>query len=326
MPRRLGFRVEKWPISGAFTISRGAKTEATVIVVEISDGTRAGRGECVPYARYGESPESVAGQIEELAAEIANGMDRQALQARLSAGAARNAIDCALWDLEAKHSGKRVTALASLAAPAPVITAYTLSLDTPEKMAAAAKQAARPVLKLKFGASGDVERLRAVREAAPAAKLIVDANEGWSRANLEENLRACAEMNVALIEQPLPAAEDDLLRGMARSVPICADESFHDRASFAKIEGKYDAVNIKLDKTGGLTEALLAADEARARGLQIMIGCMVSTSLSMAPALLLANRAAFVDLDGPLLLAKDREHALRYEGSTVFPPEPSLWG
>lgn len=326
MPRRLGFRVEKWPISGAFTISRGAKTEATVIVVEISDGTRAGRGECVPYARYGESPESVAGQIEELAAEIANGMDRQALQARLSAGAARNAIDCALWDLEAKHSGKRVTALAGLAAPAPVITAYTLSLDTPEKMAAAAKQAARPVLKLKFGASGDVERLRAVREAAPAAKLIVDANEGWSGANLEENLRACAEMNVALIEQPLPAAEDDLLRGMARSVPICADESFHDRASFAKIEGKYDAVNIKLDKTGGLTEALLAADEARARGLQIMIGCMVSTSLSMAPALLLANRAAFVDLDGPLLLAKDREHALRYEGSTVFPPEPSLWG
>lgn len=326
MPRRLGFRVEKWPISGAFTISRGAKTEATVIVVEISDGTRAGRGECVPYARYGESPESVAGQIEELAAEIANGMDRQALQARLSAGAARNAIDCALWDLEAKRANANVASLAGIAAPAPVITAYTLSLDTPEKMAAAAKQAARPVLKLKFGASGDVERLRAVREAAPAAKLIVDANEGWSRANLEENLLACAEAKVALVEQPLPASDDEILRGIERRVPLCADESFHDRASFAKIEDKYDAVNIKLDKTGGLTEALLAADEARARGLQIMIGCMVSTSLSMAPALLLANRAAFVDLDGPLLLAKDRAPALRYEGSTVFPPEPSLWG
>lgn len=326
MPRRLGFRVEKWPISGTFTISRGAKTEAAVIVAELSDGTHTGRGECVPYARYGESLESVGREIERLAAEIAGGMDREALQKTLPAGAARNAIDCALWDLEAKHAGTPVAALAHLPAPSPVTTAYTLSLDTPENMAAAAKQSARPVLKLKFGASGDAERLRAVRAAAPDAKLIVDANEGWTRANLEENLRACAQARVALVEQPLPASEDEILREIERSVPLCADESFHDRASFTQIEGKYDAVNIKLDKAGGLTEALLAADEAQARGLQIMIGCMVSTSLSMAPALLLANRAAFVDLDGPLLLAKDREHGLRYEGSTVFPPDPSLWG
>ncbi|MBX3524399.1 MAG: dipeptide epimerase [Xanthobacteraceae bacterium] len=326
MPRRLGFRVEKWPISGAFTISRGAKTEAAVIVAEISDGTHAGLGECVPYARYGESLESVGRQIEQLAAGIADGMDRETLQTVLPAGAARNALDCALWDLEAKRAGAAVASLAGIATPAPVTTAYTLSLDTPENMAAAAKRSARPVLKLKFGADRDAERLRAVREAAPGAKLIVDANEGWSQANLEENLRACAEMNVALVEQPLSAGEDEILREIERLVPLCADECFHDRESFAKIEGKYDAVNIKLDKTGGLTEALLAADEAQARGLQIMIGCMVATSLSMAPALLLANRAAFVDLDGPLLLAKDREHGLRYEGSTVFPPEPALWG
>lgn len=326
MPRRLEFRIEKWPISGAFTISRGAKTEAGVIVVTISDGPAAGRGECVPYARYGESLESVGAQIGKLASGIERGIDREALQAMLPAGAARNAIDCALWDLDAKRTGSSVTSLAGIAAPAPVVTAYTLSLDTPEKMAAAAKQSGRPVLKLKFGSHGDVARLRAVREAAPEAKLIVDANEGWTPANLAENLRACAEAKVALVEQPLPVAEDELLRGMERSVPICADESFHDRADFANVDGKYDAVNVKLDKTGGLTEALRVVEEADARGFGIMVGCMVSTSLAMAPALLLAGRATFVDLDGPLLLAKDREHGLRYEGSTVFPPAPSLWG
>ncbi len=326
MPRRLEFRIEKWPISGAFTISRGAKTEAGVIVVTISDGPAAGRGECVPYARYGESLESVGAQIGKLASGIERGIDREALQAVLPAGAARNAIDCALWDLDAKRSGSSVTSLAGIAAPAPVVTAYTLSLDTPEKMAAAAKQSGRPVLKLKFGSHGDVARLRAVREAAPEAKLIVDANEGWTPANLAENLRACAEAKVALVEQPLPVAEDELLRGMERSVPICADESFHDRADFANVDGKYDAVTVKLDKTGGLTEALRVVEEADARGFGIMVGCMVSTSLAMAPALLLAGRATFVDLDGPLLLAKDREHGLRYEGSTVFPPAPSLWG
>jgi len=326
MPRRLEFRIEKWPISGAFTISRGAKTEAAVVVVEISDDGAVGRGECVPYARYGESPESVCTEIGKLTPEIARGMDRRTLQTAMPAGAARNAIDCALWDLEAKRTGASVAALAGVAAPSSVTTAYTLSLDTPEKMAAAARQVSRPILKLKLGADGDLERLHAVREAAPSASLIVDANEGWNESNLRENLEACARAKVALIEQPLPANEDNALREIERIVPVCADESFHDRASFATLEGKYDAVNIKLDKTGGLTEALLVASEAQARGFAVMVGCMVATSLAMAPALLLAGRAKFVDLDGPLLLAKDREHGLRYEGSTVFPPEPSLWG
>jgi L-alanine-DL-glutamate epimerase-like enolase superfamily enzyme len=326
MPRRLGFRVEKWPISGTFTISRGAKTEAAVIVVEIADGEIRGRGECVPYARYGESIQSVSWQIEKLEHEIAAGMDRGQLQSALPAGAARNAIDCALWDFEAKAAGKRTTEIAGIARLAPVTTAFTLGLDTPENMAAAARRSARPVLKLKLGGDGDPERLRAIRTAAPEAALIADVNEGWTAANLEKNLRACAEANVSLVEQPLPAGEDELLRSIERRVPICADESFHDRGSFAAIEDKYDAVNIKLDKTGGLTEALLAAEEAERRGLAIMIGCMVATSLAMAPALLLAPRAKFIDLDGPLLLAKDREDGLRYEGSTVFPPEPALWG
>ena len=326
MPRRLAFRAEKWPISGAFAISRGAKTEAAVIVVEISDGPVSGRGECVPYARYGESLESVSREIEKLAPAIAQNMDRAALQMAIGAGAARNAIDCALWDLEAKLAGTNVAKLAGVAAPSPVTTAYTLSLDTPEKMAAAAKQSARPVLKLKLGADGDLERLAAIRKAAPDAVLIADANEGWNAANLRENLEACAKANVALVEQPLPANDDEALREITRTVSICADESFYDRKSFAGLNGKYDTVNIKLDKTGGLTEALLVAREAKTRGFSIMIGCMVATSLAMAPALLLASRAKFVDLDGPLLLAKDREHGLRYEGSTVFPPEPALWG
>lgn len=326
MPRRLEFRVEKWPISGAFTISRGAKTEAAVIVVEISDGRAKGRGECVPYARYGESLQSVSREIERLAPAIAQGMDRDSLQISLRPGAARNAIDCALWDLDAKRVGSSVMKLAGLAKPSPITTAYTLSLDAPERMAAAARQSTRPVLKLKLGADGDIDRLHAVRESAPDALLIADANEGWNGKNLRENLDACAKAKVALVEQPLPVSEDEPLRGIERLVPICADESFHGLDSFAKLEGKYDAVNIKLDKTGGLTEALLVANEAERRGFTIMIGCMVATSLAMAPALLLASRAKFIDLDGPLLLAKDRENGLRYDGSTVFPPEPSLWG
>jgi L-alanine-DL-glutamate epimerase-like enolase superfamily enzyme len=326
MPRRLGFRVEKWPISGAFTISRGAKTEAAVIVAEISDGPLTGRAECVPYARYGESLESVGRQIEALAAAVAEGTNRQQLQTLLPPGAARNAIDCALWDLEAKLAKKSVAALAGIAAPRAVTTAYTLSLDTPEAMARAAKQNARPVLKLKLGGDGDTERLHAVRAAAPDALLIADANEGWNERNLAGNLRACAKTRIALVEQPVPAEQDEILRNIEHPVPICADESFHDCASFEKIEGKYDAVNVKLDKTGGLTEALQVATEAERRGLVLMVGCMVSTSLAMAPAMLLTPRAKFIDLDGPLLLAKDRENGMRYVGSTVFPPGPALWG
>jgi L-alanine-DL-glutamate epimerase-like enolase superfamily enzyme len=325
MPRRVEFRTEKWPISGAFTISRGTKTEAGVIVVEISEGGAIGRGECVPYGRYGESLESVGREIERVMPELAEA-GREALQQLLPPGAARNALDCALWDLEAKLARKSVAELAALASPRPSITAYTLSLGTPEAMAAAARASGRPVLKLKLGADGDIERLLAVRAAVPAAVLIADANEGWTEHNLAENLRACAEASVALVEQPLPADKDEILRGIERRVHLCADESFHDRNSFEHVAGKYDAVNIKLDKTGGFTEALLVAAEAERRGLTIMIGCMVSTSLAMAPAMLLASRAKFVDLDGPLLLAKDREHGLRYEGSTVFPPTSELWG
>jgi L-alanine-DL-glutamate epimerase-like enolase superfamily enzyme len=325
MPRRLRFRVEKWPISGAFTISRGAKTEAAVIVAEVSGGPATGRGECVPYGRYGESLDSVSRQIESVASAIAEGAGCGQLQALLPAGAARNALDCALWDLEAKLSGKSVATLVGLT-PQVVTTAYTLSLDTPDAMAKAARENARPVLKLKLGSDGDAGRLHAVRAAAPNAVLIADANEGWNEANVAENLKACTETGVALVEQPLPAGNDEILRGIARPVPICADESFHDRSSFEAIAGKYDAVNLKLDKTGGLTEALWVAAEAERRGLMLMIGCMVSTSLAMAPAMLLAPRAKFVDLDGPLLLARDREHGLRYEGSTAFPPTSALWG
>jgi L-alanine-DL-glutamate epimerase-like enolase superfamily enzyme len=325
MPR-LTVRIERWPISGSFVISRGAKTEATVVVAEISDGEVTGRGECVPYARYGETPESVVAAIESLGRAVEEGLDRSGLQRKLPPGAARNALDCALWDLGAKRAGKRAWELTGLPAPQPVITAYTLSLDTPEAMAAAARTAKYPLLKLKLGARGDVDRVISVRAARLDARLIVDANEGWQASNLEENMEACAAARVELIEQPLRAAEDGVLATIKRIVPVCADESAHDRASLASLEGKYDAVNIKLDKTGGLTEALALAGEAERAGFILMLGSMVSTSLGVAPAMLLASRARFVDLDGPLLLAKDRSPGLAYDGATVFPPEPALWG
>jgi len=323
----LTVRIEQWPIAGRFTISRGAKTEAVVIVAEISDGVARGRGECVPYARYGETVDGVAAAIEAMRASVAGGLDRMALQAAMPPGAARNALDCAFWDLEAKRSGQPVHRLAGLAPPRPVTTAYTLSLGPPEEMAvAAAKAAERPLLKVKLGGSGDRERLAAVRQAAPAAALIVDANEGWTAADLADNAEACAAAGVALIEQPLRADDDAALAGAARPVKICADESVHDRRSLAALVGRYDAVNIKLDKTGGLTEALALAEEARRLGFEVMVGCMVATSLAMAPALLVAQRAQFVDLDGPLLLARDRADGLRYDGSLVHPANATLWG
>lgn len=322
----LDVRIERLPIAGSFTISRGSKTEAVVVVAEIRDGMWAGRGECVPYARYGESPEGVAEMLRCLAPEVTTGLDRAALQTRLPPGAARNALDCAFWDLEAKCSGTPAWQSAGLAGLKPLVTAYTLSLDTPEAMAAAARGSARPLLKLKLGGTDDAARLRAIRAAAPAARLIIDANEGWSEATLTENLAACAAVGVELIEQPLPAGADEMLRHIPRTVPLCADESVHDRASLAGLVGKYDAVNIKLDKTGGLTEALAMAQAARAHGFRLMVGCMLASSLSMAPALLVAQDAEVVDLDGPLLLARDRDGGLRYEGSTVFPPAPALWG
>ncbi|TCT01005.1 L-alanine-DL-glutamate epimerase-like enolase superfamily enzyme [Aquabacter spiritensis] len=319
-------RIERFPIAGSFTISRGSKTEAVVVIAEVRDGAISGRGECVPYPRYGETPEAVAGALTEMAEEVAQGLDRDGLQRRLPAGAARNALDCAFWDFEAKASGIPAFRSAGLATLRPLDTAYTLSLDTPDAMAAAARRCGRPLLKLKLGAPGDALRLAAVRAAAPAARLIVDANEGWEPETVAAHFAACREAGVELIEQPLPAGADAVLEQIARPVPVCADESVHDRASLAGLVGKYDAVNVKLDKTGGLTEALLMAQAARTMGFDLMVGCMLATSLAMAPAMLVAQMAQVVDLDGPLLLTRDRDHGLRYDGARVSPPEPALWG
>jgi len=324
--RRLTVRTERWPTAGRFVISREEKTEASVVVAEIADGEFLGRGECVPYQRYGETVEGVAAAIGALAPRIAAGLDRTELQSVLPAGAARNALDCALWDVAAKRAGKRAWEIVGLPPPEPVLTAYTISLDQPAAMAEAARKVKLPILKLKLGATGDPARLAAVRAAAPAATLIVDANEGWRAGDLAENLSACVAAGVQWIEQPLPADDDAALAAIARPIPICADESVHDRASLARLAGKYDAVNIKLDKAGGLSEALALAEAAARLGFAIMVGSMVSTSLAVAPALLLCARARFVDLDGPLLLAHDRAGGLRYEGARIFPPEPALWG
>jgi L-alanine-DL-glutamate epimerase-like enolase superfamily enzyme len=323
MTLTLSAKVETWPIAGSFVISRGARTEAHVIMAEVTDGAHAGRGECVPYARYGETVESVLAQI--AAAELDG--DREKLRRSMPAGAARNVIDCALWDLEAKTSGTPVWRRAGLAAPAMLTTAYTLNLGEPDAMAEAARRAsAHPLLKLKLGGDGDPARLDAVRKAAPGARIVVDANEAWRPHNLEQDLAACAEAGVELIEQPLPAGDDEALRGLARDVAICADESLHVAADLDRLAGKYDAVNVKLDKAGGLTEALELVREARRRNLKVMVGCMVGTSLAMAPAVLLAQGADWVDLDGPLLLAKDRSPGLHYSGAIVAPPERELWG
>ncbi len=326
-PISLTTRAERWPIAGTFAISRGAKTEAAVVVAELSDGRHRGRGECVPYARYGETVETVLAAIEAMRPRIAGGLDRLALQQAMPAGAARNAIDCAFWDLEAKRTGQPAHELAGTAEPQPLVTAYTISLATPDKMAAAAARAAdRKLLKVKLGGPDDPELIAAVRRAAPAAELIVDANEGWTSRDLEKNLAACAAAGVTLIEQPLPDGHDDVLSSFNHPVPICADESVHARASLAALQGKYDAVNIKLDKTGGLTEALATVNEAARLGLTVMVGCMVATSLAIAPAVLVAQQAGIVDLDGALLLARDRLYPLRYEGSHVHPPSRALWG
>jgi L-alanine-DL-glutamate epimerase-like enolase superfamily enzyme len=323
----LSVSIERWPLAHTFAISRGAKTEAVTVIAELAGGAHRGRGECVPYARYGESVEAVVASLEAMRDSVRHGLDRTALQQAMPPGAARNALDCAFWDLEAKRIGTSVHRLAGLPAPRPLVTAYTISLDAPEAMAAAAAKAAtRRLLKVKLGGPEDCERIRAVRRAAPHAELIVDANEGWDVADLAANLAACAEAGVTLVEQPLPAAADAALADVAHPIAICADESVHDTASLARLIGKYDAVNIKLDKAGGLTEALRLAEAAERARLDLMVGCMVATSLSMAPALLLAQRARVVDLDGPLLLAGDRPDGLLYEQSLVHPPRPALWG
>lgn len=315
--------VETWPLAGAFVISRGAKREAAVVVAEVGDGVHIGRGECCPYGRYGETVDGVRDAI----AAVGTVASRMELAGRLPAGAARNAIDCALWDWEAKRAGASAATLAGVPPLRPVTTAFTISLGSAGEMAAkAAAASAMPILKLKLGGAGDAERLRRIRAACPDTRLIADANEAWTPQLLPELMAAAAETRIELIEQPLPAGADAVLAEIRRRVPVCADESLHTRADLASLASRYDAINVKLDKTGGLTEALALAAAARAAGLMIMVGCMVATSLAMAPALLLAQTADWVDLDGPLLLARDRQPGLRYDGALVYPPEPRLWG
>lgn len=312
---------------GVFVISRGARTHAEVVTVEIGDGDIISRGECTPYQRYGETLDSVLVQIESIREAIERDISHQELQNLLPAGAARNAVDCALHDLAAKKAKKPIHQLLGLEKPKSLTTAFTLSLGSPESMYENAfKNATRPLLKMKLGGDGDIERVEAVRSGAPNARLIVDANEAWNVAQYEKMVPALGRLQVEMIEQPFPAGEDSILAELDRPVIICADESCHDRQSLPKLEGLYDMVNIKLDKTGGLTEALALDKAARAAGFKTMIGCMVATSLAMAPAIYVAQNADIIDLDGPLLLAEDRDNPLRYELSTIFPPDPALWG
>nr|CAD6414180.1 dipeptide epimerase [Rhizobium sp. Q54] len=326
MRRNLEATIETFPIAGLFTISRGSKTEAEVVTCVIEENGVFGRGECVPYKRYGETVAGVVADIRSAAGEIARGAGREELQTLMKPGAARNAVDCALWDLEAKLEATPVFRTLGIT-PEPITTAFTLSLGEPGAMAAEAeKNAHRPLLKVKLGTADDESRMRAVTSAAPRSRIIVDANEGWTEENIEDHLRIAREVGIALIEQPLPAGRDGMLTRIDRLVPVCADESVHATDDLGALRNRYDAVNIKLDKTGGLTEALRMKAEAKRLGFQVMVGCMVGTSLAMAPAALLAQDVEYADLDGPLLLARDREPALRYEGSTLFPPPSELWG
>ena len=316
-------KVEIFPLAQVFRISRGARTQAEVVTVIYEKDGIIGRGECVPYARYNETSESVTKQIEDLPDNI----DKETLQETLPPGAARNAVDCALWDFECKKLDQRIWETANIQQPEKNITAYTLSLDEPENMfKQAEKNSNRPLLKIKLGTPNDMPRLEAVRKGAPNSEIIVDANEGWNAEVYSQLAPQLVKLGVKLVEQPLPADEDDDLIGLPRPLPICADESCHDRKSLEKLIGKYDFVNIKLDKTGGLTEALLLKNKALEAGFKIMVGCMVGSSLAMAPATLIAQNATFVDLDGPLLLAQDRQHGLLYDESWVHPPVKNLWG
>lgn len=324
---RFSVRSESFPLAQVFTISRGSKTTADVVVVELERDGHTGRGESVPYPRYKESVAGTLAALEALRPQITAGLNRETLQNTLPPGAARNALDCALWDLEAKRTGRPVHQLCNLPAPHPINTAYTLSLDTPEAMGqAAATNADRPLLKIKLAGTDDLDRVTAIRQNAPNSTLIVDANEGWTPDQVEPLSTALAQHGVALIEQPLPAGADALLSELSHPVPLCADESCHTTADLEALATRYDCVNLKLDKTGGLTEALQLATKVQELGLDLMVGCMVATSLAMAPATLLAPQARFVDLDGPLLLKQDRDHGLHYEGSLLHPPLPQLWG
>ena len=328
MPYSLNIHTEAWPLAGAFRISRGTRKVSDVLMVEVNDGNYVGRGECFPYARYGEDIDSVQKQLNSVRSEIEHGLDRQALLNVLAPGAARNAVDCALWDLEAKRAGVRVWDLADLPAPEPVTTVYTLGVDEPAIMGERARENSdRPRLKLKMTGDGaDLERVRNIHKNAPNARLVVDANEGWTIEQYLEYAPQFKELGVEMIEQPLPSTDDEQLSGVDRPIPVCADESCHDRTTLKSLVGKYDMINIKLDKTGGLTEALNLRDAALKQGLSIMVGCMIGTSLAMAPGILVAQEAAIVDLDGPLLLAEDRAPGLSFTGSIIHPPETRLWG
>ena len=328
MPYSFNIHIEAWPLAGAFRISRGTRKVSDVLMVEVNDGNYVGRGECFPYARYGEDIDSVQKQLNSVRSEIEHGLDRQALLNVLAPGAARNAVDCALWDLEAKRAGVRVWDLANLPAPEPVTTVYTLGVDEPAIMGERARENSdRPRLKLKMTGDGaDLERVRNIHKNAPNARLVVDANEGWTIEQYLEYAPQFKELGVEMIEQPLPSTDDEQLSGVDRPIPVCADESCHDRTTLKSLVGKYDMINIKLDKTGGLTEALNLRDAALKQGLSIMVGCMIGTSLAMAPGILVAQEAAIVDLDGPLLLAEDRAPGLSFTGSIIHPPETRLWG
>lgn len=315
-----------WPLKEVFRISRGSGTEARVVVVTVNDGKNTGRGEGVPITRYSQSVDSVLAQIESI--KSVRDLDRDKLQHLLPPGAARNALDCALWDLEAKRSGKRAWEQANIPIVPEVETSFTISLDTPDKMAAAAKAAANsPLLKLKLGGDDlDLARIEAVREAAPTARLLIDANESWSPKHYRKIAPALKELGVELIEQPFPANADEVLETLDHPVPVCADESCHTTADLPRLRNRYEMVNVKLDKTGGLTEALLLTERARESGFKLLIGCMACTSLGIAPARLLASTTDYVDLDGPLLLAGDRDHGLAYENGTIGLPSRQLWG
>lgn len=322
---------EKWPIDGTFSISRGSRTYAEVVMVELKSEIATGRGECVPYARYGESVESVIAQIEAERSNLQNGLDREVLKSKMPAGAARNAIDCALWDLEAKHSDISIFETLedelALNTNASIETAFTISLGSVDKMHQSAKENSdRKLLKIKLGGDDDAEKMKAVRDGAPNSRLILDANEGWNKDSIVDHIKTAKEIGADLIEQPLPADDDEILSTIDRLVDVCADESLHTFKDILSLKDRYDCINIKLDKSGGLTEAISMFHEAKKHDFKIMVGCMVSTSLAMAPAMFLAQGADFVDLDGPLLLAKDRENGLKYSGSIVAMPKPGLWG
>ncbi|WP_298940784.1 N-acetyl-D-Glu racemase DgcA [uncultured Psychromonas sp.] len=318
---------ESWLIEGSFTISRGSRTHANVVVVELQQGEHIGRGECVPYARYDESIESVIAELAALKEQIAAGLTRQEMQSLLPAGAARNALDCAYWDLACKKLGQRIWQQLEDPQPKPLMTAFTLSLDTPERMKEAAiKNAHRPLLKLKLAGEGDVERVAAVREGSPNARIIVDANEGWNEQQYLTMVPELVKLGVEMIEQPFPASDDAALAHLPRPITLCADESCHDSSSLKNIIGRYDMINIKLDKTGGLTEAIALKEEAEKAGLQIMVGCMVATSLAMAPAFIVAQNVQIVDLDGPLLLAEDRQSGIQFDESLMNVYQAELWG